>query len=189
MKTRLLLPLVTSLLAGSAAALTVAGTVDGGVPPNTRLGAWVVTPFGQPVEEVVGVPVRAERFSLDLPTTAPGGKALAPLTPQNVTWPGVIDPVAVTGQAQVAELKFFTYVDTNNNGRRDSNEAMREVSPTAGRATLFVVWVSGDVTVKANKGYVAGLKSGWNALLVDVGRAVNVQPYRADISLTVRMTK
>lgn len=189
MKTRLLLPIALGLLAGSASALTVAGTVDGPVTPETRLGAWVVTPLGEAVEEVAGTPVRGGRFSLDLPTTVPDLKAQVPLTPQNVTWPGIIDPVAVSNPVQVAELRFYTYPDTNTNGRRDAGEALREVTPTAANATLFIAWVSGDVTVRASKGYEAALKRGWNAFLVNVGRAVSVQPYKADAQLTVRMTK
>ncbi|MFC4636793.1 hypothetical protein [Deinococcus hohokamensis] len=189
MKKRSVLFLMLGLLATQAPALTVAGTVDGSVSPDTRVSGWVVSPFGQPVQELVSVPVQGGRFSLEIPTTAPTARAQVALTPQNVSWPGVIDPVSVTGQVQAAELRFFTYRDQNNNGRRDEAEALREVTPQAGRTVLFIAWVNGDATVKANKGYVAELKRGWNAYLVDVGRAVSLKPFSADIAVTVRLSK
>ena len=189
MKTRHVLPLMLGLLATQASALIVSGTVDGTVTPDTRVSGWVVTPFGQPVQEIVGVPVQGNRFSMEIPTAAPTARAQVALTPQNVSWPGVIDPVAVSGQVQSAELRFFTYRDLNNNGRRDDAEPLREVAAQAGRSTLFIVWVNGDLTVKANKGYVAQVKRGWNAFLVDVGRAVSLKPFAADIGVTVRLNR
>lgn len=189
MKTRLVLPLILGLLATQASALVVTGTVDGTVTPDTRVSGWVVTPFGQPVQEIVGVPVQSNRFSLEIPITAPTARGQVALTPQNVSWPGVIDPVAVSGQVQAAELRFFTYRDQNNNGRRDEAEALNEVAAQVGRSTLFIVWVNGDVTVKANKGYVATLKRGWNAFLVDDGRAVSLKPFAADTAVTVRLNR
>ncbi|MFC4425516.1 hypothetical protein [Deinococcus navajonensis] len=181
--------LMLGLLATQAPALTVAGTVDGTASADTRVSGWVVSPYGQPVQEIVSVPVQNGRFSLEVPTAAPTARAQVALTPQNVSWPGVIDPVSVSGQVQVAELRFFTYRDQNNNGRRDEAEPLREVSAQAGRATLFIAWVNGDATVKANKGYVADLKRGWNAFLVEVGRAVSLKPFAADIGVTVRLGK
>lgn len=189
MKKRFVLFLMLGLLTTQAPALTVAGTVDGAVSADMRVSGWAVSPYGQPVQELVSVPLQGGRFSLEIPMTAPTTRAQVALTPQNVSWPGVIDPVSVNGLVQATELRFFTYHDQNNNGRRDDAEALREVTPQAGRTTLFIAWVNGDVTVRANKGYVAELKRGWNAFLVDVGRAVSLKPFSADIAVTVRLTK
>lgn len=186
MKLRTFLPLAAAL-AAPVSALTVTGSVSGQAPAGTRVGVWSVTAFGQPVEEMISAPLAGGTFSLNIPERAPAARALSALTPQNVNWPGVIDPVAVSGAAQAAELKFYLYQDANGNARRDTSEALREVSVTANRATLFMAWVSADVTVKANKGYVATLKQGLNAFLVDVGRAVNVEPYRPDLTVHVQL--
>lgn len=188
MKTFTLATSLILLAAGAADALTVRGSVAGGtLPPDLRVAGVVVTPFGQVVQEVSSVPVEKGQFSLELPVTAPTARAQVTLTPQNVNWPGVIDPVQVSGPAQVAELKLFTYRDQNNNGRRDENEPLREVMADVRGANLFVVWVNTDVNVTASKGFEAGLKRGWNAFLVDVGRAVNVQPFADTTVVTVRL--
>ncbi|MBZ9753623.1 hypothetical protein GO986_18220 [Deinococcus sp. HMF7620] len=178
-----------ALLAAQASALTIRGTVEGAVTADTRVAAVVVNPYGQAVQEVSSVPVEGGRFTLELPVAAPTARAQVTLTPQNVNWPGVIDPIQVSGQAQVAELKFFTYRDLNNNGRRDENEALRDVLPTLNGGGLFVAWVNTDVTVKANKGYEASFKRGWNAFIVDVGRAVKVQPFADSTVVSVRLAR
>lgn len=186
MNRRVLSPLLLSLALGQAAALTVTGTVEG-AGPDTRISGFVVSAYGQPLQEVVSVPVDAGRFRLEVPATAPTARAQVNLTPQNVSWPGVIDPVAVSAPTQAAELKFFAYRDENRNGRQDEGEALREVAPSVGKANLFIVWVNADVKVTANKGYEATLKRGWNAFIVDVGRAVKVTPFSDDRAVTVRM--
>uniref|UniRef100_UPI002869AF5D hypothetical protein n=1 Tax=Deinococcus sp. TaxID=47478 RepID=UPI002869AF5D len=151
MKRRLFLTALLVLAAGQAMALTVTGTAEG-VGPDMRIGGFVVTPYGQPLQEAVSVPIRDGRFQLSVPETIPPTRAQVSLTPQNVSWPGVIDPVTVSSAVQSAELKFFAYRDQNTNGHRDDSEALREVPPAVGNATLFVTWVSGDVWVTASKG-------------------------------------
>ncbi|GAA5512216.1 hypothetical protein Dcar01_00930 [Deinococcus carri] len=173
---RRLLPLAAALL-GVGSALTVTGSVAGSIPADTRVSGWAVSASGQPVQEIVSAPVSGGTFRLDLPASAPGPRAQSALTPQNVSWPGVLDPVTVSAPAQTAELKFFVYRDGNGNGQHDEGETLREVGVNAGRGTLFVAWVSSDVTVKANRGYQATLKRGWNAFVVEVGRAVKVAPF------------
>lgn len=177
MNTRFLLSLALALTVAPASALTVTGTVQGNVTPESRLGGFAVTPFGQPVQELVSAPLDGGSFRLDIPAAAPPARAQAVLTAQNVSWPGVIDPVQISAAAQAGELKFFVYRDQNGNARHDDNEVLREVSPMVGKSPLFVPWVSTDVTVSANKGYQVALKKGWNAFLVDVGRTVNVRTY------------
>ncbi|NTX99398.1 hypothetical protein [Deinococcus sp. JMULE3] len=173
---------------GAASALTVKGTVSGAnVTPDLRVAGVVITPSGQFVQELSSVPVEGGSFTMEIPDTSPLPRAMVSLTPQNVNWPGVIDPVQVSGQAQVAELKLFTYRDQNNNGRRDDNEPLREAMSDARGANLFVVWANTDVTVTANKGFRAPLKRGWNAFLVDVGKAVSVQPFADSTVVTVRI--
>ncbi|MCD0170427.1 hypothetical protein [Deinococcus sp. 23YEL01] len=190
MKLRRILTTTTALLcAGPAYGLTIRGTVEGGGGDDLRVAGFAVSPFGQVIEEISSVPVEGGRFVLELPMTAPTARAQVDLTPQNVTWPGVIDPVSVSTQARVAEMKFFVYRDLNRNGRRDDAEALRDVMPNVERATLFVAWVNTDVTVKANRGYEATLKRGWNALIVDVGRAVRVQPFADSTVVTVRLAR
>ncbi|WP_216329622.1 hypothetical protein [Deinococcus aestuarii] len=186
MKTRFL-PLAAALLAPPAGALTVTGSVAGSALPETRVGVWAVSASGQPVQEVASVPVTAGgRFRLGLPDTVPAPRAQTPLSAQNVAWPGVLDPVSVSAPAQAAELKFFTYRDVNRNGTRDESEELNEATANLGRGTLFVVWVGSDVTVKANRGYEAALKRGWNALVVEVARAVKVTPYADGAEVTLR---
>jgi hypothetical protein len=185
MKTRFL-ALLLGAAVSPAAALTVSGTVEGNAG-GSRIGAFAVTPFGQTVQEVVSAPITAGQFRLEVPGGAPAARAQAPLSPQNVSWPGVIDPVQVSAAAQVAELRLFVYADANGNGHRDEGEGLREVTPMLGNSALFITWVSGDVTVTAGKGYRAELRKGWNAFVVDVGRTVRVQPFDEDRAVNVRM--
>ncbi|SMB92534.1 hypothetical protein [Deinococcus hopiensis] len=184
MKTRLLL--LAAPLLGTGGALTVTGSVTGGVTPETRVSGWAVTSSGQPVQEIVSVPVNAGGFRLEIPTPPPSARAQTGITSQNISWPGVLDPVMVSGPAQTAELKFFTYRDVNKNGQHDEGETLREVTPDAGRGSLFVVWVNTDVTVRANRGYAVDLKRGWNAFVVEVGKAIKVAPFiegQVDVSV------
>ncbi|GAA5532521.1 hypothetical protein [Deinococcus aluminii] len=176
MKLRLPL-LAAALLASSGGALTVTGSVTGSVPADTRVSGWAVSASGQPVQEIVSVPVQSGQFRLEIPTASPSFRAQTALNAQNVTWPGVLDPVTVSAETQTAELKFFTYRDANRNGQHDEGEALREVAVSAGRGSLFIVWVNSDVTVKASRGYEVALKRGWNAFVVEVGRAVKVAPF------------
>jgi hypothetical protein len=182
------LPLLAAVAAAQGLAVTVTGTV-GGAGPEMRIAGFVVSPYGQPLQEFVGVSVEDGRFRLEVPTTVPGARAQSSLTPQTVSWPGVIDPVAVSAPVQSAELRFFVYRDQNGNGRYDDAETLREVTPMVGAAALFITWVSGDVTVAASKGYQAVLKRGWNAFLVEVGRTVSVRPYSENQTTTVRMRR
>ncbi|CAM3721426.1 hypothetical protein [Deinococcus frigens] len=179
------LSLALGLTLASASALTVTGMVQGGVTPETRIGGFAVTPFGQPVQELVSASLSGGKFRLDVPTGAPSGRAQAVLTPQNVSWPGVTDPVQISAAAFAGELKFFTYRDLNGNERHDDNEALTEATVMVGKAALFIPWVSADVMVTANKGYLASLRKGWNAVLVEVGRTVNVQPYPSGTEVVI----
>lgn len=174
--------LAAALLAPSGAALTVTGKVEGTVPADTRVSGWAVSASGQPVQEIVSVPVNGGQFRLEIPGASPSFRAQTALNPQNVTWPGVLDPVTVSAETQTAELKFFTYRDANRNGQNDEGEELREVTLNAGRGSLFVVWVNSDVTVKASRGYEVALKRGWNAFVVEVGRAVKVAPFRDGVA-------
>ncbi|GGO28249.1 hypothetical protein [Deinococcus humi] len=189
MNLRLLLSLALGLSVPQASALTVTGTVQGSAAPDLRLAGFAVTPFGQPVQELASSSLDSGQFRLDLPAGPPPARAQAVLSSQNVSWPGVIDPVQVSAAAQTGELKLFVYRDQNGNARHDENESLREVSPMVGRSSLFIPWVSADVTVTANKGYQASLKKGWNAFLVDVGRVVNVQPFAEAVTVTVSLQR
>lgn len=177
-----------ALMAGQGAALRVAGTAEG-AGPASRIGAFAVTPYGQPVQEMASASVEAGRFRLEVPAGPPSDRAQTSLTPRTVSWPGVIDPVVVSGEAQTSELKFFAYRDVNDSGRHDAAELLREVTPHVGKSTLFVVWVNTEVTVRAGKGYEATLKRGWNAFVVDVGRGVRVQPFTEDRFVHVRLSR
>ncbi|WP_019585654.1 hypothetical protein [Deinococcus apachensis] len=174
--------LAAALLASSGAALTVTGKVEGTVPADTRVSGWAVSVSGQPVQEIVSVPVNGGQFRLEVPGASPSFRAQTALNPQNVTWPGVLDPVIVSAETQTAELKFFTYRDANRNGQNDEGEELREVTLSAGRGSLFVVWVNSDVAVKASRGYEVALKRGWNAFVVEVGRAVKVAPFKDGVA-------
>ena len=177
MKRRLcLLTLLPLGLAGQAGALSLSGTVQGEVTPDTRLGGWAVTPFGQPVQELVSTPVTGGRFSLALPDAAPPARAQVPLD-DRLSWPGLIDLTRVSVPAQVAELKFYLYRDLNGDGSRDDSEPLREVRLNAGRGGVFVVWSSAATRVTGSREYAADLSRGWNALVVDVRATVRVQPY------------
>ncbi len=189
MNVRLFLCLALGLSVAQASALTVTGTVQGTPGPDVRLAGFAVTPFGQPVQELVSSSLEGGRFRFDLPVGPPPARAQAVLSSQNVSWPGVIDPVQVSAAVQTGELKLFVYRDQNGNARHDDSEALREVSAMVGRSSLFIPWASADVTVSANKGYQATLKKGWNAFLVDVGRTVNVQPFADGAAVTLSLQR
>ncbi|MFC6590766.1 hypothetical protein ACFP81_01090 [Deinococcus lacus] len=167
---------VLALALSQAGALTITASVTGEVPQGTRVGFWTVNPAGQALEEVVSAPLTGRELRLALPAQLSPGRSLQPLTPQNVTWRGVLEPVSLSAQASAAELKLFAFADSNLNGVRDPSEALREVGLVSGREPLFLVWTDRAVTVSAAQGYRADLIPGWNALLVAVGRSVVVTP-------------
>lgn len=164
------------LAAAQGAAISVGGTVLGDVPPGTRLSAWVVTPFGQPVQLLADAPLGGDTFRLTLPDAAPQERLRAPVD-ERTAWPGLVDFAGASVQARAAELKFFTYRDANANSRRDEAEPLREVRLNAGKGELFVVWATPDVSVRGGGGYEANLNTGWNALIVEVRRPVRIAPY------------
>jgi len=174
---KLALFLAAGFLTGSGHALTVRGTVSGAVVPDLRVSAWVVTAAGQPVQELVSVPVDAQAFHLEIPPAPPTFRSQATLTAQNVAWPGLLEPIQVTGEARTAELRFFVYRDLNASGQHDGGERLREVTPRTEKGTLFVAWASSEVAVQGARGYFASFKQGWNAWVIEVGRAVKINPF------------
>ncbi|MFC4453177.1 hypothetical protein [Deinococcus sonorensis] len=181
-------PLLALLLAATtsgAAALSVSGTVTGSPPPQARVAGFVLDPAGQPGAEVVSVPVQDGRFSLDLPDVAPPGRYLSSLRPDAIAWPGVLEPITVSGEASIADLRLYVYADRNGNGRYDSGEGLQEAVPVVGRATLVLSWASTDARVNAARGFSATLGRGWNGLLVEVGRTVKVAPAGRTVNVTL----
>lgn len=178
------LALSTLLLAASASAISIAGSVQGNTPADLRVSAWAVTPFGQPVTELVSAPLKGKTFTLELPDAAPPARALVPVD-NRVSWPGLIDFGKASAPAQAAELKLFTYRDANGDGKRQDNEPLKEVRAQVGKGELFVVWASTPVTVTASRNYAANLKKGWNVLTVEVRGSVVVKPIEATTSVTV----
>ena len=186
-----LLALSAPLLAGAAGAEAVggplsggpllsgpllSGTVEGNVAPGSRLGAWAVSPFGQPLQPLADVPVQGGKFTLTLPGAAPAER-LRFAVGERTSWPGLVDFAGTSVPLTATELKFFLYRDANGNGQRDEGEALREVRPSVGKGELFVVWAAGPGTVTGAGGYEAELQAGWNTLVVEVRRPVRVQPY------------
>ncbi len=174
----LLLAAATSLsLAQSGRAgtgLAVSGTVSGNVPAQARVGGFVVDGSGNPVAELVSVAVTGGRFSLELPTITPPGGSLSTLRPDSIFWPGLLEPVTVTGQASTADLKFYVYNDKNGNGRRDDTETLQESVAFVGKSLLVVSYATGAAQINAAHGFQANLKPGWNGLLIEVGKTVKV---------------
>ncbi|MGY2892273.1 hypothetical protein [Deinococcus sp. UYEF24] len=171
----LLLATTTSFsLAQAGAGLAVSGTVSGNVPAQARVGGFVVDSSGNPVAELVSVAVTGGRFGLELPTVTPPSGALSTLRPDSVFWPGLLEPVTVSGQASTADVRFYVYGDKNGNGRRDDTETLQESVAFVGKSLLVVSYSTGAAQVNAARGFQANLKPGWNGLLIEVGKAVKV---------------
>ena len=185
MKSRVL-ALSALLLAAPASAIGIAGSVQGTAPADLRVSAWAVTPFGQPVAELVSAPVTGKSFRLDLPDDAPPARALVPVD-NRLSWPGLIDFQKASASAQAAELKLFTYRDANGDGKRQDNEPLREVRAQVGKGELFMVWASAPVTVTASRNYSADLKKGWNVMTVEVRGSVAVKALDTKTGLTLNL--
>ncbi len=168
--------------------LALSGTVSGALPAQARVGGFALGSDGAPVAELSSVPISGGRFALEIPSVLPPQRSLSQLRADNIFWPGVLEPVSVTGQVSTAELRFYVYQDGNGNGRRDDTEALLEAAPFVGKAVLFVSFASGPAQVSAARGFQANLKAGWNGLLIEVGRAVKVTTSSriADVSLNVQ---
>ena len=158
----------------SLSGLSVSGTVAGSVPSQARVAGFVLDGSGTPFSELVSVPVNGGKFSLDLPSVLPPQKALSALRSDSIFWPGLLEPVHVSGQVSAADLRFYLYADSNGNGRRDPGEPLQEAVPFVGRSVLVVSFASGAAQVTAARGFQADLKAGWNGLLIEVGRTVKV---------------
>ncbi len=158
----------------AAGGLAVSGTVSGSLPAQARVGGFVLDSSGTPVAEVVSVPANGGRFSLELPNLTPGQRPLSALRADTVFWPGVLEPVTVSGQASTADLRFYVYGDANANGRHDDTETLQEVVPFVGKAVLVVSFSTAPAQVNASRGFQASLKAGWNGLLIEVGKTVRV---------------
>ncbi len=173
---------------GVLAGLALSGTVSGALPARARVGVFAIDSSGAPVAELSSVPVNGGRFTLEIPSVLPPQRALSQLRVDSIFWPGVLEPVSVTGQVSVAELRFYVYQDANGNGRRDDTEMLQEATPFVGKAVLFVSFASGAAQVNAARGFQANLKAGWNGLLIEVGRAVKVTSSSriTDVSLNVQ---
>lgn len=169
MKRALLLMLA---LTPGAHALTLSGSVEGDLPGNARVGAWLVSNAGLPLSEVTSVALASGAFRLALPDEAPSGRARWSLTGDSITWPGVAGDVTATSGAETGEVRLFVYGDANGNNRRDDNERLLEASVTLGRANLAFVYVNREATVNGARGLNVTLPSGWSALVVELGRAL-----------------
>lgn len=159
-----------------AGAIGISGAVVGTPAPDTRLGAWVVSAFGEPQGQVADSSLSNATFKLEVPATPPQDKWLAPVG-NDLTWPGLVDFAGASVPARAAELRFFTYRDSNGNSKRDETEPLREVRLNGGKSDLFVVWLSAATSVKGGGGYQADLQAGWNVMLVEVRKTVRVAPY------------
>lgn len=182
------LSLFALLLSASAQALTLQGTVAGGADlgAKPRLGLWLLGPSGNTVGgELLSTPIIGGKFSLDLPSAAPANQY--PLRPDSIGWPGVVGDVRVDPSVQASDIAFFVYDDSNGNGLRDSNEALRDAFPDVQRQPVFVVWAAAPSKVSAGKGFSVALQSGWNALTVELGKAATVSTYKGQpVSLRVQ---
>lgn len=181
--------LLTLLVLSAAHALTLQGSVVGGagLSPSARLGLWSVQPSGAAGSELASTAITGGNFSLTWPDAPPPSRAQFPLRPETIGWPGVVGDVQLSAPTQSAATSLFVYNDANGNGKRDDNEALMDAFPEAQREPLVTVWVSGDVTVKAGRGFTTTLKSGWNTFLVDLGRSAAVSDYSGQpISLRVQ---
>lgn len=138
---------------------------------STRLAVWLVSPFGQPVQELASAPLSVS-FKLFLPKTAPTPRQQVPLN-DRVTWPALLFEKA-SAPAKVAEARFFSYIDSNKSGKHEADEALKEVSLQAASGEVFVVWSSANTVVTGSKGYLAPLEKGWNVLTVDIKKDVSV---------------
>ena len=189
-----LLALLLATFTGLSAAqngngLTVNGTVTGSVPGQPRVGGFVIDDAGTPVAEVVSVPVNGGRFGLELPGATPPQRSLSVLRAGSIFWPGVLEPITVTGQASSADLRFYVYGDGNGNGRRDDGETLQEAVPFVGRSVLVVSYATGNVQVSAARGFQANLKPGWNGLLIEVGKTVRVVPSQSIGGVTLNVQR
>lgn len=177
---------LSALLWEQVGAVSVNGAVAGQAAPDTRLSAWAVTPFGQPVAELASVPLKGNTFALPIPDDAPPARAQVPVD-NRLSWPGLIDFEKASAPAQSAELKLFTYRDLNGDGKRQDTEPLREVRAQAGKGELFMVWASTPVTVTASRNYRAELQKGWNVLQVNVRGVVSVAPVDAKAPITLNL--
>lgn len=171
----LLLGVTTSFAsAQSSAGLAISGTVSGSVPPHARVGGFVLDSSGAPVAELVSVPVTNGHFALELPSIVPPGGTLSTLRADSIFWPGLLEPVNVSGQASTAELKLYVYSDQNGNGRYEDTEPLLESMAFVGKSRLVVSYATVAAQVNAARGFQANLKPGWNGLLIEVGKTVRV---------------
>ena len=176
----LLLAATTSFAsAQSSAGLAISGTVSGSVPANARVGESVVDSSGTPVAELVSVPVTNGHFALELPGSTPPAGTLPALRADSIFWPGLLEPVRVSGQASTAELKLYVYSDRNGNGRYENTEPLLEPVAFVGKSRLVVSYATVAAQVSAAHGFQANLNAGWNGLLIEVGKTVRVSSSRS----------
>lgn len=159
-------------LTSGAHALTLSGLVEGDVPGNARVGAYLVSTAGLPLAEVASAAVENGAFRLGLLEDAPTGRARWALTGDSVTWPGVAGNVTATPGVETGELRLFVYTDANGNGRRDENERLLEATVTAGKASVAFVYTNREATVSGPRGLNVTLPAGWSALVVELGRTL-----------------
>lgn len=159
-------------LLSAALAFGVSGEVTGELPKGARVGAWLVDSAGRPLSEVASAPVVGGGFSLNLPDSAPGGRALWPLTADTLAWPGVTGGVKLPGGVQSGELRLFVYGDANGNGRRDEGEDLLEGEARLGKASVVLTYLDRPANVTAGRGFAAALGAGWNILTIELGKTL-----------------
>lgn len=155
-----------------AAPVSLSGSVTGDLPSAPRVTAWTVNVSGAPIAELAGTGVEGGKFTLALPETAPPARATFALLADNLTWPGVTGGASVTPGVRAAEVRLFVYGDANGNGRRDDGEALLEANTQAGRASVLLVYVDRDTSVRGERGLNVALVSGWNAVSIELGKTL-----------------
>jgi len=167
--------LISCLLATGlnvAQALSLEGTLNAVSPANVRVGLFLLGPNGKPALEVVSSPLKEGKFSLTLPEAALEERFLGQLTPDAVTWSGVVGTIKVAGTPKFAELRLYTYADSNTSAKREPGEILSETAAQLGRSSLILVYLDGPGKVSADKGFEVSFKAGWNALSIEAGRTV-----------------
>jgi len=172
--------LISGLLATGlnvAQALSLEGTLSAlslsnASPANVRVGLFLLGPNGKPALEVVSSPLKEGKFSLTLPDTPLEERFLEQLTPDAVTWSGVVGTIKVAGTPKFAELRLYSYADANTSTKRDPGEVLGEQTAQLGRSSLILVYLDGPGKVSADKGFEVSFKAGWNALSIEAGRTV-----------------
>jgi hypothetical protein len=175
--------LASSLISGSisglvlAAPMQVQGSVktQGNPASNLRVGAMLTDRNNRPTAELASSAIVGGNFNLSVPDNNPAANTVLSLAPETLDWPGLVGKVSLSNPVRVARVVFRAYTDADGSKSFTPGDTLLETFVTRGRGGIVMTWADTRCRVQAERGFDLTLEPGWNLLVIELGRTIEIR--------------